>query len=714
MDAATDNPACLRKRRQRNLNRLLRPRHIAFVGGSQAAGSLTACQRNGFEGHIWTVNPVRDDIGGVPCVPHVEDLPEAPDAVLLAMSPERTVEAVKALSAMGAGGASCVAAGFLEAGAEGATLQAALIEAAGDMALLGPNCMGFINQFDAAVVWGTDNHVEIPDGPGAAIISQSGALVYGVTNVERAFPLGYAISTGNQANTDTADCIESVLDDERVRAIGLYIEGLEDGAALGAACWRALQQGIPVIAIKGGDTPAGEAVAMGHTGAMVVERDLWQAFADRYGIIEVSSPKAMVETLKLLTIGGVPKGNRLSTVTYSGGLNGVIAARAPAMGLELTQPTPENAERLKKRMPPSVPISNPLDLNIPFSSSTGGMSLADGDSIAEGIIDLARDASDMVALIMDVPWVNEIGMEADWLPTINCIQRVRDTLGIPTVASGIMPEGLELNLRQKLLEQGVAPLCGFTDTMEALSVAATIGGIQRAKQALPEPGSLLNHGGRPDGSKARMLDEATSKDRLQPFGLEMPARWAGPCAKAAEAADRLGYPVAVKVVSDTIAHKARVGGVKLGLTSASDVMDAVNEISDAVATSPDGHPVEQVIVERMIADPLAEYIIGIKRHPALGIALMVGKGGTAVENLRQYTTVLLPLEDSDIEAAMECIGLNPGDTGFEAFSKAVRAIAAVATEYSDTLISLDVNPVMITATGDAIAADALVIMAEDT
>jgi len=682
------------------------------VGGSQAAGALTACQRNGYEGNIWAVNPVRDEIGGVRCVPYVEDLPEAPDAVLLAVSPERTVETVKALSAMDAGGASCVAAGFAEAGPEGAKFQTALKEAAGDMAILGPNCMGMINQFDAAVVWGTDNHIERPDGPGCAIISQSGALLFGMTNAEQAFPLGYAISTGNQAVIDTADCIESVLADDRVKAIGLYIEGLEDGNALGAACWHAMEKGVPVVAIKGGDTPAGEAVAISHTGAMVVESDLWHAFARRYGIVEVSSPKTMVEALKLLTIGGVPKGNRLSAVTYSGGLNGMIAARAPALGLELAQPTPDNAERLRHRMPDTVPVSNPLDLNIPFTSSTGGMCVSDGEAIADGIIELADRAGDMVAFILDVPRHDEKKLDEEWLPGVTCMSRVSKALNIPTAVAGIMPEGLDVDLRRRLLRDGVAPLCGFNDVMEALAVAAEVGGVQRASQDRESPRTLFTKRENDGSVTARMLDEATSKDHLRPFGLKISESWWGPCAKAAEAAERLGYPVAVKVISGTIAHKAKVGGVKLNLASASDVTEAVAEISDAVAASPNGHPVEQVLVERMIANPVSEFIIGIKRQPALGLAMMIGRGGTAVEKLRDYATLLLPLEESELAIAMECIGLTPDVPGFEAFQKAVHAVAMFSEANHSTLVSLDVNPVMTTADGDAIAADALMVLAE--
>lgn len=694
-----------KSQKRKNIGRLLRPRHIAFIGGSQAAGSLAACQRAGYEGQTWTVNPRRAHIGGVPCVQSIRQLPEPPDAALLALSPARTVEAVRELAAMGAGGAVCMAAGFAEIGDDGAALQNALKEAAGDLAVLGPNCMGLLNQFDGAAIWGSDNHLERVGGNGAAFISQSGALLFGMTNVEQVFPMGYGISTGNQAVIEAADCIQAVLDDDRIRAIGLYIEGIEDGNALGVACQRALDQGVPIVVLKGGDTPAGETVALSHTGAMVVERDMWDAFARRYGIIEVSSPKALVETLKLLTIGGLPAGPRVSVVTFSGGLNGVTAAQAPRWGLELAPPTAQNAARLRSRMPLGVPIANPLDLNLPWASKTG-LSMQDGQSVAEGIVELAQNSADMVVFFADVPRRDENRLDADWLPCVEGMGYVRKTLGIPCIVAGIMPEGLPVDLRQRLLAMDVAPLLGYSDTLEAMSVAARLSAIHAAKQAQEAPQPLL--AGHMPSKLVTMLDEAQSKALLKPYGLNMPASWSGPADEAVAAAEALGYPVVVKVLSSEIAHKAKVGGVKLGLDSAEAVAEAIADIQHSVGAA--GFSAETFFIEQMIAQPIAEYIIGIKRHPALGLALMIGRGGVAVEQMRQYTTLLLPLASAAVDAALAQLGIGPNSHGASSLHEAVVAIASFATENHQQLVTLDVNPVIVTASGDAISADALIVL----
>jgi acyl-CoA synthetase (NDP forming) len=699
-------------RKRDNLKRLLRPRHIAYIGGSQVAGSLAASRASGFDGELWVVNPVRDEIGGLQTCARIEDLPQAPDAALIALSPERSIEAVSALASIGAGGAVCMAAGFAELGDSGADLQQRLQRAAGDLAMIGPNCMGILNLFDGAAVWGSGGHLEPPGTPGAAIISQSGAFLYGITNVEQGFPLGYAISTGNQAVIDMADCIEAVIADQRVRAIGLYLEGLEDGAALGRACWQAMEKGIPVIAMKGGDTASAEAVAISHTSAMVVERDLWQAFSKRYGLVAVSTPKAMVEALKLLTIGGVPRGNRLSAITYSGGLNSLIAAQSPELGLQLQPPTPDNADRLRAQLPEIVAVANPLDLNLPWSSKTG-MSLQHGEQIADCLTTLATDAADMATMFLDVPRPDELGTERDWYPSMEAMAKVKQALDIPCAVAGILPEGLAPDLRRHLIDLGIAPLLGFSDAMNALSVAARVGEIQRARSALSEPGDLLTRAGHSDtAAAARMLDEAVSKSELSRYGLRTTEFRIAGRDQAVDAAADLGFPVALKLLSERISHKAGIGGVRLSLESPTEVENALSDIV-AAAKKHGGVDIERFLVERMIEAPRAEYIIGIKQQAALGLALMIGRGGVGAEELKHHATLLLPLVESDLADAMADIGLNASTPGYASMLAAIGSVAAYAIDNRERLQSLDVNPVIITAAGDAIAADGLIVLTEE-
>ena len=234
-----------RARRRENLQRLLKPRHIAFVGGYAVEPCIAAARKAGFQGEIWAVNPKYETLGGVRCTGSLAELPEAPDAALIAVSRERTIDVVGELAALGAGGAVSIVGEYSESGADGAALQERLVTAAGDLALVGPNCLGVMNQFDGAAVWGGDNVFQSVAEQGVALISQSGYIAYSITNVEQAFPLafplGYAISMGNQAVLDAADYIDAMLRDTRVRAIGLYLEGLVDVAALSEAALQAVE-----------------------------------------------------------------------------------------------------------------------------------------------------------------------------------------------------------------------------------------------------------------------------------------------------------------------------------------------------------------------------------------------------------------------------------------------------------------------------------------
>ena len=699
-------------RRHGNLDRLLRPRHIAYIGGSQVAGPLALSQRAGFSGDLWVVNPNRDEIGGLQTFARIEDLPQAPDAALIALSPQRSIEAIAALAAIGAGGAVCMAAGFAELGESGTDLQQQLQQVAGDLAVVGPNCMGVLNLFVGAAIWGSGGNIERPDHAGAAIISQSGAFLYGITNVEQGFPLGYAISTGNQAIVDIADCIESVIADNRVRAIGFYLEGLDDGAALGNACWHALEKGIPLIAMKGGDTAAAESVAISHTSAMVVERDLWRAFSERYGLVEVSSPKAMVEALKLLTIGGIPRGNRVSAITHSGGLNSLIVAQAPDLGLELNQPTTDNADIMRAQMPEIISIANPLDLNLPWTSKTG-MSLQDGEQIAECLGCLASEVSDMAVMFLDVPRPDGMGADTDWYPSMEAMVKLHDALDIPCAVAGILPEGLVPELRRHLIKLGIAPLLGFDDAMEALSIAVRVNSIHRQKRGQPRPDDLLTDpaDAKPNAQR-RMLDEAESKTLLASYGLETPEFCVSNRDQAADDAQKIGFPVALKLISNEISHKAKMGGVKLSLDTKTAVDEAVNEITEAVAQH-GGKRIDNFLLERMIENPRDEYIIGIKRQAALGLAMMIGRGGVNTEVLDIHRTVLLPLADADLIEAMAGIGLHETSAGYASMLAAAQAVAAYALDHRHRLQSLDVNPLIVTESGAAIAADALIVLSTE-
>ena len=301
-----------------NLLRLLSPRHVAVIGGRDAEVCAAECARIGFKGPFWPVNPKRSEIGGHRCYASVDDLPEAPDAVFLAIPREPAIEALKKLAAMGAGGVVCYTAGFGETGIDGAAMEERLLEAAGDMALVGPNCYGIINYVDKVALWPFTHGGDCP-GYGAAIITQSGMLSSDFTMSQRSAPFAYMVSAGNQSAIRIEDFIDTLCDREEVRAFGLHIEGIKDIARFEAVARKALDVGKPIVALKTGTSQLGSALTVSHTGSLSGTVALYDALFDRLGIVKVTSPAQLLETVKLFSVAGVPKGKRVAALTCSGG-----------------------------------------------------------------------------------------------------------------------------------------------------------------------------------------------------------------------------------------------------------------------------------------------------------------------------------------------------------------------------------------------------------
>ena len=231
-----------------NLKRLLKPRHLAFVGGRSMARALKRCAEGGFAGPMWLVNPQHSNLEGVPCVASIAELPCAPDGVFIATNRELTLDCVRELATKGAGGAICYASGFAETGAQGQALQRQLLAAAGDMALLGPNCYGLLDYLHCSALWPVAHGGKSVE-KGVAVLTQSGNFAYNLSMSDRSLPVAYMASVGNQAQLGVAELMDVLLDEPRVTAIGLHLEGLKNVPGFARAAHKALEKGIPIIAL---------------------------------------------------------------------------------------------------------------------------------------------------------------------------------------------------------------------------------------------------------------------------------------------------------------------------------------------------------------------------------------------------------------------------------------------------------------------------------
>jgi acyl-CoA synthetase (NDP forming) len=692
-----------RAARLANLRRLLSPRHVAFIGGQRLTAIIRYCIEAGFTGEIWPVNPSYPEIGGRSCYKKLADLPEAPDASFIAVPRELTVELVGELARMGAGGAVCYAAGFAEVGGDGIGLQKALVEAAGDLAAIGPNCYGLLNYVDGVAMFASGFGGKRSES-GVAIIAQSGNLALNLTQNDRSVPLSYVITAGNQAVLKLADYIDVLADDRHVSAIALYIEGLDDVPGFSRAVLKARRHGKQVVAFKAGNSELGAKLALSHTSSLAGNDKLYDTLFARLGVMRVDSIAGLLETAKLAAIGGVPRGDRLAVFTCSGADNLMTADLAARHGVKLPQLSAVQVAALRAELPDFASVSNPLDYN----TSLWG----DREALTRCFTTVMQGEVDAGMLIVDYPPSDPAG-QRDCDVSVDALIAACAAAGgkTPIVASDLS-ELIPAPARERMIAQGCTPLQGLEAAVAAFGALAG-----RARQGFQ--GALALPDLPPLAGEPTLREEWDCKQRLARFGLKTPAgRLVGP-AEAAHAAAEIGFPVALKLGRPALAHKTEAGAVALNLKSKADVERAVADMMAAVGRYRPGLASELFLVEKQVTGAIAELIVGLRRDPQFGLVMVVGMGGVLVELVEDAATFLLPTTRTTVTEALGRLKVAKLLKGYrrtpagdiDATVDAVMAIAAFAEAHGDRLAELDVNPLMVLPKGQgALAVDALIVM----
>tara|TARA_B100000676_G_scaffold240929_1_gene241970 strand:+ start:2004 stop:4109 length:2106 start_codon:yes stop_codon:yes gene_type:complete len=694
---ASPEPDRLAKRRA-NLKKLVNARSIAFVGGRQAASAISYCKAIGFEGDVWAVNPKQTEVDGVPCFHSVKDLPSVPDATWVAVSTERTIETIADLNAMGAPSAVVYTAGFSETG--DGELERQLIDAAGDMAVVGPNCIGVVNYLDGVPIALTPGlGVERPDH-GVALIAQSGTIIGNMVFSERSLPISHLFSMGNQSVTEIADAVDVLADDPRVDAILLYIEGLRDASSFAQAATRSFNHGKPLIALKAGVSEMGRELALTHTGSLAGSPELYDALFDRLGIIKADTFPELLEMSKLFAHNGVPQGNRLLVETCSGTDSGYCADLAERHGVDLPALSEPVRQAVAEVIPTIATASNPLDVTM----EQWGDRLAQ----AKSLVTMLAEPADAAALVINFP---SRGDTTSYDPAAEAMLDVKAATDLPCYVITNLPEGAPDWMRTMLAEHGIITLQGMEDAFACIGKGARYVTERDALAAVGGPETRLLSCSPLEAIGS--LSEAESKSRLGAFGLPVPesalCNTAGDAVRAARA---MGLPVVVKGHGEELAHKSELGAVAVNLGDEKAVHDAATAILALQG-------IEQVLVDAMVTDAVAEIIVGIKRDATLGMGLMLGSGGILTELMRDTMTLLLPTTPEAIGVALGRLRGYQLLTGFrdrpagdvEALIAAVSSVAAFAEAHVATLQELDINPIMVRPEGKGVmAVDALVRM----
>jgi acyl-CoA synthetase (NDP forming) len=688
------------------LDRLLRPKSIAVIGGGYFAPNVVhQCLKMGFAGEIWPVHPSRGEIAGVAAFRSLADLPGAPDAAFIGVNRAATIDVARQLREMGTGGAICFAAGFKETGgydAEGERLQRDLVDAAGEMPVIGPNCYGLINYADGALLW-PDQHGGrrlAPGERGAAIITQSSNIACNLTMQKRGLPLAFVLTAGNQAQTGISEMALGLMEDDRVSCLGLHIEGFDSVAGFERLAARARELGKPIVAMKAGRSEQARAATISHTASLAGSDAASDAFLTRLGIARVDTIPSFLETLKLFHAVGPLSGRRLSSMSCSGGEASVMADSVEGRRLSFPPLEPEQRRRVEEALGPLVAVANPLDYNTYVWNNQPAMT-AVFSAMASGGFDL-----DM--LVLDFPRTDRCS-DTDWWPTVNAFEAALNANGAKGAIVASMGENLPEAHADEILRRGIAPLCGIAEAIDAAEAAAFVGESWMRPAPPPLAPRLEAKEGSPHhAQQTRQPDEAEAKSLLVGAGLPVPPGWRVDGAEqAVEAAGELGYPVALKALG--LAHKSELGAVRLGLADADGVRLAASALS-GLGTG--------LLVERMVPGAVAELIVGVTRDPLFGPVMTLGSGGVLVELIKDSATLLLPATRDEVEAALRRLRMFPLLDGYRGRPKAdlgaavdaVLGIAAFAIARANDIVEMDINPLIVCREGEgAWIADALLV-----
>ncbi|QNQ64437.1 acetate--CoA ligase family protein (plasmid) [Brucella sp. 6810] len=693
-----------------NFARLLAPRAMAFIGGGQVEATLKTLRQQDYAGDVYVVNPKRSEIAGYKCIPSIADLPVSPDAVFLAVNADATITALRELSAMKAGGVVCYASGFSEIGAAGFERNLAFVEAAGDMAVVGPNCYGLVNYVNHGSIWPA-LYPKLQNSRGAAVISQSGNVTGHLVSNGRSVPYSYLISAGNQAVLGFEDYIDYLIDDPNVTCLGLFMEGIRDVAAFSQAALRARAKRIPVIVCRSGRSELGAVMATSHTSSLAGQNEYYEALFARLGVIETDTVPQFLEMMKLASIAAPLEGERITVFSSSGGDNGLAADYCSFAGLQLPQPSQQQKAIIKPTLPDFGHVSNPLDFTAGYWGSE--------ELLTPMFTTMLNGDYDAAMLVIDYPPVGSPYKDKSAHQAMDrALAAAGKIVGKPVFHASVNTESIPPEDAEALIAQGIVPLNGLHDAAQVVAKWANYCKMvwcdRRQGDAALEPKVPFAVTALP--SNGVTVNEAESKRRLSSYGLNVPNGNILTIETIRELPETFDTPMVLKVLHDQLAHKTEVGGVALNIRSRTDAITAAERMVASVKQHDASIELTTFLMEPMQAAPLAELIVGVKRDPLFGLVLVIGAGGILVELLKDATPLLLPVSRADVENALrglKSFALLDGFRGkpkvqLEPVIDAVMAIAAYAGDHRHNLLELDVNPLML-GTDSAIAVDALII-----
>jgi len=687
------------------VRQLFNPRSIALIGATDKSrwswSTFGNLQLHGFAGPVYLVNPRGITVHGEQSYARVADLPADVDLAFVMVPTSAVLSVLAEVADHGIPSVVLLTSGFAEVGAEGAELERRVADLARrrGLTILGPNGNGFINAAASITPYGLPIDNPLLRGP-VGVVLQSGALASSVLTFAQSRNVGVSllVSMGNESMVSMTDVMRYLIDDEATRAIALFIESVRHPAEFLALAREALVKGKPIVAIKVGRSQAGARVAKAHTGSLVGDDAVVDAAFRRGGIIRVDCLEDLMITAGLLAASGPLPGTRFGFITASGGASEIIADRAEDEGIEIPEFAAETVERLRQVVPPFAATQNPVDVT--------GYILINRDLMRNALTAVHDDPSlDALVLVTDLP---------------------RTPPPDPAIIIDNFRQSSELLRRTTkpviVMGNTLTDITGFgRDVARETGYPGVLGGIHHGVGALgravrwseshraavkAEPGAAPP-AVRPEpelavqGQPGTSWSEHRAAGFLAEHGIPLvPSALVTSPEQAAQQAEALSFPVVVKLAADGIEHKSDIGGVKVGLTSAAEVMAAYADVVRAGQHA--GADVQGALIQPQRTGGI-ELLVGIVTDPVWGQVLAVGLGGIWVEILRDTALSLLPADRSQIIASLRSLRgarLFDGPRGTEkadldAVADAIAALADLAQRLGDRLEALEINPLLV-------------------
>lgn len=690
------------------LEPLLNPSSIALIGASNNPGRIGGLPLEllttfKYRGDIYPINPKYDEVFGLRCWPDIESIPKAVDLVVLAISASDVVPMLQRCHEQGAKAAIVYAAGFAEEGSpEGVALQSLLTQFASEtgMVVAGPNCMGLANlntqaHTAFASVFKTAGMQTVPGN--ISLLTQSGNVCAAVYSLLRQLDLSVAqfINTGNEACVDFSDYLAYLAQDPNTDVVVGYIEQIRDGKGFIQACAELQKQDKVLIALKAGATEKGALAVQSHTSALAGDDRIYAAAFRQLGVIQADDFAQMAHLAQLVQLRSKSAGTRLAVVTMSGALGAILADRFTEAGLELPDLSSEVQVALRKGIPTYGMVTNPVDV-------TGNV--VNDPEFVRDVLEALAVSPDLDVVVIYAP-----GYMLDRMAdSIVDVARLHPRLFV-AIDTGAA------ECRARLAAAGVAV---FDDIGRAVSTLGPFLRWKQDRQNVTVHAGTLEHQPRSQNLTALSLpaDEVDALRYLAGFGVASSVEYVATTAQEAVGyAEKIGFPVVLKVVSVDIPHKTEVNGVRLNLESAADVEEAFTSIMDTVREILPGARVRGTLVQPMQTG-IAELIVGVTKDPVFGAVLTVGLGGVLTEIYKDTSHSLLPLDEDIVERMLrelKAFALLDGYRGrpranLNKVCKAIVGIAEAAIAASDTVQEIEVNPLLVTTDG-VVALDALIV-----